>query len=475
MLAKISRNGAGLGSAPTATPELSYCQPQIHSGKLMPTWSKQVIWWQLHPISFTGAEPAAQPDGAPVVSRLARIEPWLDYLIELGCNGLALGPVFASESHGYDTVDHFRIDPRLGSEAGFGQLVAACRERGIRVLLDGVFNHVDRGFGPFQDVLAHGAGSRYASWFQLDFAASGPDGFGYADFEGHRNLVKLNHTEPAVQDYVARVMTHWLDRGADGWRLDAAYAVPLAFWHTVTGRVRHDHPDAWFLGEVIHGDYVAFVREGGLDSVTQYELWKAIWSSLNDGNFFELSWALDRHNGFAASFLPFTFTGNHDVTRLASKLEDSRHLGHALVILLTVAGTPSIYAGDEQAFRGGKYDREDGDAEIRPAFPDTPGALLAEGWPVYRQHQDLIGLRRRHPWLVRSQAKVLRLENQAFGYHATDPDGGPGLAVLLNTSDKAAEFPVPGGTGKRRLGSGNDRGPAHRVEPHGWAVVEIQP
>ncbi len=275
----------------------------------MPDWPEYAIWWQLHPISFTGAAPTVEPRTAPA-PRLGRIEAWLDYLIELGCNGLALGPVFASESHGYDTVDHYRIDPRLGTNDDFDQLVAQCRERGVRLLLDGVFNHVGRGFPAFRDVLAHGRSSPHASWFKLDFDASGPDGpegadgFGYTDFEGSRNLVELNHAEPAVQDYVAGVMRHWLDRGASGWRLDAAYAVPLTFWRTVTDRVRAGHPDAWLVGEVIHGDYVPAVREGGLDSVTQYELWKAIWSSLNDRNFFELAHALGRRNEFAAAFLP---------------------------------------------------------------------------------------------------------------------------------------------------------------------------
>src|SRR5205085_9741539 len=180
-----------------------------------------------------------------------------------------------------------------------------------------------------------GRASRYASWFRLDFDAPGPDGLGYADFEGHRNLVALNHDEPEVAGYVTDVMRHWLSRGASGWRLDAAYAVPRRFWRAVLPAVRRDHPDAWFAGEVIHGDYTAAVHEAGLDSVTQYELWKAIWSSLNDRNFFELAWALDRHDGFAASFLPLTFAGNHDVTRLASRLDDPAHLPHALAILST--------------------------------------------------------------------------------------------------------------------------------------------
>jgi cyclomaltodextrinase / maltogenic alpha-amylase / neopullulanase len=464
-------------------------------------WPEHTIWWQLHPISFTGAEPIARPAGRVAASarsgdrgvpggrppglaqpaepaeraghRLRRIESWLDYLIELGCNGLALGPVFASESHGYDTVDHFRIDPRLGSGADFDHLVRACRDRGIRLLLDGVLNHVGRGFPAFQDVLSRGAASQYASWFRLDFTAGGPDGFGYADFEGHRGLVALNHAEPAVQDYATAVLNHWLDRGADGWRLDAAYAVPTAFWPTVIGRVRREHPGAWFVGEMIHGDYAAAIHDGGLDSVTQYELWKAIWSSLNDGNFFELAWALDRHNGFLAEFLPLTFVGNHDVTRLASRLTDPRYLAHAVLVLLTVGGVPSIYAGDEQAFRGMKFERADGDAEIRPEFPASPGDLAPDGWPVYRLHQDLIGLRRRHSWLARSVTKVRHLASQALAYHAVDPDGGPGLTVLLNTSATAVDFPLPGAPGKRLLASTqDDHGQPYRVEPHGWAIVE---
>jgi glycosidase len=447
----------------------------------MTGWAEHAIWWQLHPISFAGAAPIAADagalDAAAAGHRLLRLGAWLDYLIDLGCNGLALGPIFASESHGYDTIDHFRIDPRLGTDDDFSRLVADCRDRGVNLLLDGVFHHVGRGFPAFQDVLAHRRSSAYLPWFRVDFGADGPnepDGFGYADFEGHRNLVALNHAEPAVQDYVSDVMRYWLDRGAAGWRLDAAYAVPAAFWRTVISRVRRDHPDAWFVGEVIHGDYVAIVRDGGLDSVTQYELWKAIWSSLNDGNFFELAWAFDRHNGFAEVFAPLTFVGNHDVTRIASRVDDLRHLPHALAILFTVAGTPSVYAGDEQAFRGVKYDRAGGDDEIRPAFPGSPGGLAPHGWPVYRLHQDLIGLRRRNPWLVRAHTRVLHLENEALAYESADPAGGTGIAVLLNISDAPVTFPLAGLAGKRVLGS-EDSGGWERLEPHGWAVLELHP
>jgi cyclomaltodextrinase / maltogenic alpha-amylase / neopullulanase len=170
----------------------------------MTSWIDHTIWWHVYPLGFTGAL------GAGPGHRLGRLEPWLDYVVELGCNGLALGPVFASETHGYDTVDHFRIDPRLGDDTDFDALVTACHDRGLRVLLDGVFNHVGR---------SH---SR-PDWWR-------PDG---ATFEGHHQLVTLDHADPEVADHVVAVMDHWLDRGAAGWRLDAAYAVPRGFWASV--------------------------------------------------------------------------------------------------------------------------------------------------------------------------------------------------------------------------------------------------
>ncbi|MDT0270938.1 alpha-amylase family glycosyl hydrolase, partial [Streptomyces sp. DSM 44915] len=168
---------------------------------------------------------------------------------------------------------------------------------------------------------------------------------------------------------------------------------------------------AWFVGEVIHGDYSATVRAATFDSVTQYELWKAIWSSLNDGNFHELDWALKRHNDFLATFVPLTFVGNHDVTRIASQLQNSAHLEHALVLLLTTGGTPSIYSGDESAYRGVKEERRGGDDAIRPEFSTPP-----DDSDAIRLHQYLIGLRRRHPWLHTATTSPLLLTNTGYVY-----------------------------------------------------------
>ena len=225
----------------------------------MPDWVKHAIWWQVYPLGFTSAE--AANDRAPVTHRLSQLTGWLDYAVNLGASGIALGPVFAAQTHGYDTTDHYRIDPRLGDEQDFAGLAQAAHARGLRVLLDGVFNHVGRDFPAFRRVLEQGPTAPEASWFRLTWPPDWTPGTEpeYGTFEGHEALVALNHDEPAVADYVAGVMNHWLDAGADGWRLDAAYAVPTAFWAQVAPRVRARHPRAYLVGEVIHGDYTEFV------------------------------------------------------------------------------------------------------------------------------------------------------------------------------------------------------------------------
>ncbi len=441
-------------------------------------WVAGTVWWQVYPLGFTGAPARSAGLGAePVVPRLRRIEPWLDYAAGLGATGIALGPVFAAHTHGYDTVDHFRIDPRLGDEDDFEALVTAARSRGLRLLLDGVFNHVGRGFPAFAEVLERGPAAPAASWFDLTWPAGAGPGTEpeYRTFEGHGELVALNHAEPAVATYVTEVMTHWLDRGADGWRLDAAYVVPPLFWSMVLPRVRTAHPDAYVVGEVIHGDYIEIVAASGLDSVTQYELWKALWSSLNDGNFFELAWALERHNEFLASFAPLTFAGNHDVTRLASRLDRAEHLPLALAVLFTVGGTPSVYYGDEQAFRGVKEERAGGDDAIRPAFPGSPAELAPSGWDTYRLHQRLIGLRHANRWLHRARTSVLHLANRQLAYRVSDGGGDGQLIVALNGDGAPARVPVPGAAAVA-AGAGELAGPAGpdaviELAAYGWAVL----
>ncbi|WP_257161665.1 alpha-amylase family protein [Corynebacterium cystitidis] len=357
------------------------------------------LWWHLYPLGSTGA-PIRDREGDDSGHRLRMIEPWLDYLIELGCNGLLLGPIFESATHGYDTLDHFHIDSRLGDESDFDALMRACNEKGIRVMLDGVFNHVDRSHRAVAAGLA-----------------------GDTNWEGHDQLATLHHEDPQVRDKVVEIMEYWLAKGISGWRLDVAYSVPADFWAEVLGRVRHNYPNAVFLGEVIHGDYVYIAQAGTLDSVTQYELWKALWSSIADKNFFELTHALNRHHDFSQHMITNTFVGNHDVDRIASKVGQDAVIP-AVAMLVTLPGSPSIYYGDEQGFTGLRGEGFAADDPVRPPLPATPSELSDEGAWLFAAHKELIGVRRRHAWLATAKLEVKATTNETLSYVVSNKADG---------------------------------------------------
>lgn len=390
-------------------------------------WSSQAVFWHVYPLGFAGApvRPASEEERR-LTPRLLHLVGWLDYALELGVNGLLLGPIFTSSTHGYDTLDHLSIDPRLGTEEDFDELLAACRERGIHVVLDGVFNHVGDRHPAFRAALAEGPDSEAARLFRIDWSTTPPRP---ADFEGHSSLVALDHSTAPARELVSGVMRHWLERGISGWRLDAAYAVPPEFWAAILPDLRREFPGAWFVGEMIHGDYANYVALSGLDSITQYELWKAIWSSLADENFFELEWTLSRHNTFLESFIPHTFVGNHDVTRIATLVGRDK-LPLALAVLFTVGGVPSVYYGDEQGFVATKWERMGGDDDVRPAYPAQPSELSPLGSDIRALHQDLIGLRRRNPWLVAASTEVLEVRNGYLRYRSS----GDGNAITVTLS-----------------------------------------
>lgn len=413
------------------------------------SWTDHVIWWHVYPLGAVGAPIREAYDAQQVAHPLWTLEGWLDHVIELGANGLQLGPLFRSQTHGYDTTDHFAIDPRLGDERDFDDLVRRAHARGLRVMLDGVFNHVGWSHPLYQQALAEGRHSYAARHFRIDWDAEG--GPRPAVFEGHGSLVALDHQREEVVDLVREVMLHWLRRGIDGWRLDAAYAVDPTFWARVLPLVREDFPDATFVGEVIHGDYADLVRRSTLDSVTQYELWKAIWSSLVDHNFYELAHALGRHDALLDTFVPMTFVGNHDVTRIASRVGPPKAV-LAATVLMTVAGQPSLYYGDEHAFEGVKEEREGGDDAVRPPLPASPEALSSEGDWMFHVHQGLVAIRRQHPWLVQARTRVVELANERLVYESVPAPGAP------EHGDPAAvvrvELDLTGAPRSRVLGGG---------------------
>ena len=477
--------------ADAAAPDASTLKP---AGPNEPDWVRHAIAWHVFPLGAVGApalcppgdpDDASSPAGAMAAEhRLRRLIPWLDRLIELGCNVLMLGPVFHSMSHGYDTVDHMRLDPRLGTNEDLVALIEAARARGVRVMLDGVFNHVGINHPAFAALPQVGPDSRQASMFRLTWPG-GPEAWtpgtapDYERFEGQDWLPELNHSCEAVADLVTEVMTHWCERGVDGWRLDAAYAVDPAFWTRVLPRVRRAHPEVYVVGEVIHGDYAAIVAASGMDSVTQYELWQAIWHSLADANFYELDWTLGRNAELLGTFVPWTFVGNHDTTRIASQLPDARRLPHALALLMTLPGTPAVYYGDEDGLRAVKEDRLGGDDAIRPELPASPEDRPAG--PVRALHQALIGARRRLPWLHDAEVEALHLDNTVLSLRMRPRrpkgEGAKSPEAVLVLSLEESEVWLPAAGRSHVLASTHDAPPPRPerdgvvLPPLGWAVL----
>ena len=477
--------------ADAAAPDASTLKP---AGPNEPDWVRHAIAWHVFPLGAVGApalcppgdpDDASSPAGAMAAEhRLRRLIPWLDRLIELGCNVLMLGPVFHSMSHGYDTVDHMRLDPRLGTNEDLVALIEAAHARGVRVMLDGVFNHVGIDHPAFAALPQVGPDSRQASMFRLTWPG-GPEAWtpgtapDYERFEGQDWLPELNHSCEAVADLVTEVMTHWCERGVDGWRLDAAYAVDPAFWTRVLPRVRRAHPEVYVVGEVIHGDYAAIVAASGMDSVTQYELWQAIWHSLADANFYELDWTLGRNAELLRTFVPWTFVGNHDTTRIASQLPDARRLPHALALLMTLPGTPAVYYGDEDGLRAVKEDRLGGDDAIRPELPASPEDRPAG--PVRALHQALIGARRRLPWLHDAEVEALHLDNTVLSLRMRprrpEGEGAESPEAVLVLSLEESEVWLPAAGRSHVLASTHDAPPPRPerdgvvLPPLGWAVL----
>lgn len=392
-----------------------------------PDWVRSAIFWHVYPLGFTGAPVRPTGDDERVLThRLRHLVNWLDHIIELGCNGLLLGPIFTSTTHGYDTEDWLSIDPRLGDDADFDQLIAEAHARGIRVVLDGVFNHVSVQHWALRAALADPEAPENGL-FRIDRSSGEPYPW---LFEGNRDLIALDHTSPRVVDDIAGVLRHWQARGVDGWRFDAAYAVQPDFWARVLPGVRSEFPESWFFGEMIHGDYGAYAEAAGLDSITQYELWKGIWSSLADVNAWELDHALTRHNALLERMLPTTFIGNHDVTRITEMVGDDLAV-LAATVLFTVGGVPCVYYGDERGWHGRKEARPGGDDAVRPIYPDSPADLNPAGDRMQRVYQQLIGVRRRHPWLVDATTETLDKTNESLTYQAVGR-AGQRLTVSLD-------------------------------------------
>jgi glycosidase len=312
---------------------------------------------------------------SPAGNGLRSLKEHMPRLVSLGINALYLGPLFESSSHGYDTVDYYHVERRLGNNQDLKELVRAFHDNGIAVVLDAVFNHTGRDFFAFKDLREHKALSQYAGWYvNIDFSRNNEynDGFSYEGWAGHTSLVKLNLDCRDVREHLLGAVKYWIEEfDIDGLRLDAANVISLDFLGELSAFSRKLKKDFWLMGEIVSGDYRHLAHEGCLDSVTNYELSKSLWSGFRDQNVFEFAWTLKREfsaEGLYADIALYNFVDNHDVNRVASSLENQAHLFPLYGILFCLPGIPSIYYGSEFGIAGQRSGQSD--YTLRPAWND---------------------------------------------------------------------------------------------------------
>lgn len=334
-------------------------------------WAYENTFYQIYPIGFCGAP--ISNDGV-CISRLNKLKEWAPYLETLGVGAILLNPVFESDNHGYDTRDFLKIDCRLGTNEDFTDICRTLHEHNLRIVLDGVFNHVGRGFWAFQDVKEKRWDSPYKDWFHINFDGNNGynDGFWYEGWEGHFELVKLNLQNPQVVDYLLDCVRFWIDTfDIDGLRLDVAYCLDREFLKRLRKFTQELKPGFALIGEVLFGDYNQIVNDEMLHSCTNYECYKGLYSSLNSMNLFEIAHSLNRQFGpenwciYRGKHL-LSFADNHDVTRLTSILTNKKHIPLAYGLLFGMPGIPCLYYGSEWGTEGekGAFD----DYALRPCF-----------------------------------------------------------------------------------------------------------
>lgn len=336
-------------------------------------WAYESVFYQIYPLGFCGAP--LENDGV-LTHRIQKVNDWIPHIQKLGANAVYFSPLFESDTHGYNTRDYTKIDTRLGTNADFKEVCDNLHAAGIKVVLDGVFNHVGRGFWAFQDVLEKRWDSPYKDWFHISFDGNSNynDGLWYEGWEGNYDLVKLNLHNEDVIAHLFSCIKGWIDEfDIDGLRLDVAYCLDHDFIRRLRAYCDTLKPDFFLVGEVVHGDYNQIMNDAMLHSVTNYECYKGLYSSFNSMNMFEINHSLLRQFGpdnwtlYKGKHL-LSFVDNHDVTRVASILSNEAHLPLIYAMQFGMPGIPCVYYGSEW---GAKARKEDGDPALRACF-DAP-------------------------------------------------------------------------------------------------------
>ena len=343
-------------------------------------WAYESVFYQIYTLGFCGAP--FENDGKEE-HRILKVLDWIPHLKKLGVNTVLFNPLFESDTHGYNTRDYRKIDVRLGSNEDFQKVCHALHEAGIRIVLDGVFNHAGRGFFGFKDVQEKKWDSPYKDWFHLSFDGNSAwnDGFWYEGWEGNYDLVKLNLQNEAVVNYLLESVKMWIDDfDIDGLRLDVAYCLDPEFIRRLHHATDGWKKDFFLMGEMIHGDYNRLLADDLCHSTTNYECYKGMHSAFNSMNLFEIVHSLMRQYGpepwtlYKGRHL-LSFVDNHDVSRIASVLNNENHLPLIYAMLFGMPGIPTIYYGSEWGIKG---DKSQGDPALRPCLEKPEWTALTE-------------------------------------------------------------------------------------------------
>ena len=333
-------------------------------------WAYESVFYQIYPLGFCGAP---FENDEVLEHRILKVNDWIPHIGKLGTNAIYFSPVFESDTHGYNTRDYTKIDTRLGTNEDFQSVCENLHKARIKVVLDGVFNHVGRGFWAFQDVLEKRWDSPYKDWFHISFDGNSNynDGLWYEGWEGNYDLVKLNLRNEDVIQHIFSCIKGWVEEfDIDGLRLDVAYCLDHDFLRRLRSFCDGLKPDFFLVGETLHGDYNQWMNDSMLHSVTNYECYKGLYSSFNSMNMFEINHSLLRQFGpdnwtlYKGKHL-LSFVDNHDVTRVASILSNENHLPLIYALAFGMPGIPCVYYGSEW---GAKAKKEDGDPALRACF-----------------------------------------------------------------------------------------------------------
>lgn len=434
------------------------------------SYINESVIYNIYPLGFCGAP--KENDGK-LVYRLDKIYDCIDHLKEMSVNTIVFNPLFESSRHGYDTIDYKKVDCRLGDNDSFKKICDTLHENGIRIILDGVFNHVGRDFFAFKDLQKNLSNSRYCGWFEnLRFDGWSPKGdpFRYEGWAGYYDLVKLNLHNDEVVNYLLDTVKFWIEEfDIDGLRLDAADCIDLSFFKKLRSLCKGLKPDFWLYGEIVHGDYNRWANSDTLDSVTNYECYKGIYSSHNDHNYFEIAHSLNRqfaNDGVYQNIYTYNFVDNHDVNRVASMLKDKKHLFNVYSLLYTMPGVPSVYYGSEYGIEGKRS--QFSDYELRPCL-DLNNVENAD-YELFEHIKKLGKIRLSLDALKYGKFENVRIMNESLVYKRQSDNQT--VFIVLNLADKTEKIGFDTGYNAKLTDVLNDN---EVFDVNGYYEIEMKP